>query len=87
MATIDPENSNGAYAVNDRCINCSLCSEIAPQIFATNHDEGYEYVKKQPETEKEFALVAEAADICPADAISNHGVREFTEADPKRREE
>lgn len=35
----------------------------------TNHDLGYEYICKQPETIKERELIAEAIDLCPADAI------------------
>lgn len=73
MVTRGPGNCKGAYYITERCINCSLCAEIAPQIFATNHDEGYEYVKKQPETETEFTLAAEAAEICPVDAIMDNG--------------
>lgn len=68
-----PQNADGGVYVDTHCINCSLCPEIAPDIFATNHDEGYEYVKKQPQNTTERKLVAEAIRLCPANAIQDNG--------------
>jgi ferredoxin len=68
-----PENIEGRFYVDTNCINCSLCPEIAPQIFATNHEEGYEYVARQPNNEEEFNLVNEAIKLCPANAIQDNG--------------
>jgi ferredoxin len=68
-----PQNVEGRFYVDTHCINCSLCPEIAPDIFATNHDEGYEYVKKQPRNTTELKLVAEAISECPANAIKDNG--------------
>ncbi len=68
-----PQNVEGRFYVDTRCINCSLCPEIAPDIFATNHDQGYEYVKKQPQDTTELKLVLEAISACPADAIKDNG--------------
>ncbi len=39
----------------------------------TNHDLGYEYVCKQPESKSEKGLLAEAIDLCPSDAIKDNG--------------
>ncbi|MCK5684375.1 ferredoxin [bacterium] len=63
------QNVQGRFYVNSNCINCSLCAEIAPENFMTNHDLGYEYVYKQPENKKEQALVAEVIHLCPSNAI------------------
>ena len=68
-----PLNVDGRFFVDTKCINCSLCSEISPDIFSTNHDEGYEYVKKQPENEKELKQVAEVILLCPANAVHDNG--------------
>ena len=68
-----PENCVGRFYVDSHCINCSLCPEIAVGIFATNHEEGYEYVARQPETQQEFQRVAEAMALCPASAIQDNG--------------
>ena len=38
----------------------------------TNHDLGHEYICKQPENSKEGELIAQAIDLCPADAIKEN---------------
>ncbi|MBF0376928.1 MAG: ferredoxin [Desulfamplus sp.] len=63
------ENVSGMFYVDIRCIGCSVCAEIAPSHFATNHDEGYEYVYSQPVSESEINLCKEAMEICPVNAI------------------
>jgi len=35
----------------------------------TNHDLGHEYICKQPENSKERELIAQAIELCPADAV------------------
>jgi len=72
MAKKIPQNVNGRFYIDTHCINCSLCPEIAPDIFATNHDDGYEYIKKQPQNTTEFELIAEAISLCPANAIQDN---------------
>jgi ferredoxin len=73
MVNKTPQNVEGRFYVDTHCINCSLCSEIAPDIFATNHHEGYEYVRKQPQNEAEHQRVAEAMGLCPARSIQDSG--------------
>ena len=68
-----PQNVDGRFYVDTHCINCSLCPEIAPDIFASNHEQGYEYVKRQPRDVAELMLVAEAINECPANAIKDNG--------------
>ena len=63
------ENVPGKYYVDTNCIGCTICPEIAPGLFKSNHEEGYEYVCKQPSSEEEEKLCAEAMDICPVNAI------------------
>ena len=60
---------SGKYDVSDACIGCAICSEIAPENFRFDHEEGCEYVCKQPASEKERQLCVEAMDICPVNAI------------------
>ena len=55
------DNIVGKYFVDEQCIDCDLCREVAsPDNFKRNEAEGYSYVYKQPETEEEEALCAEA---------------------------
>ncbi|MBF0302859.1 MAG: ferredoxin [Desulfamplus sp.] len=63
------ENVQGMFYVDIRCIGCSVCAEIAPAHFASNHDEGHEYIYSQPVTDAEIALCNEAMEICPVNAI------------------
>ena len=68
-----PQNAEGAYYVDDQCIDCDLCRETAPSFF-TRHDEGgYSYVAKQPTSEEEVAQCMEALEGCPVEAIGNDG--------------
>ena len=64
---------SGKYTVNDDCIGCAICSEIAPDNFRFNHEQGCEYVCKQPGSETEVCLCIEAMDICPVNAIEVAG--------------
>ena len=68
-----PQSIEGRFYINSNCINCSLCSAIAENIFATNHHDGYEYIKKQPQNEQEVELVGEVIQLCPANAIRDNG--------------
>ncbi|MDH5750945.1 MAG: ferredoxin [Deltaproteobacteria bacterium] len=68
-----PQNAEGSYYVDEDCIDCNLCSEIAPEIFAVNEGEGHDFVKKQPETDDERSLAAEAMESCPVEAIGQDG--------------
>jgi len=59
--------------VDTNCIGCTLCPEIAPGLFRSNHEEGYEYVCRQPSCDEEERLCAEAMEICPVNAIKEDG--------------
>lgn len=67
------ENVPGKFYVDASCIDCDLCRETAPEIFARQDDEGYSYVKKQPETPEEEDSAAEALEGCPVEAIGDDG--------------
>jgi ferredoxin len=66
-------NIPGKYHVDERCIGCAICSEIAPRNFRFDHEQGYDYVYKQPDNQVEENLCAEAMDICPVNAIGDSG--------------
>ena len=76
MAEIDDkyeDNVDGAFYVDDQCIDCDLCRETSPENFTRNEDAGYSYVHKQPENDEERALSEEAMEGCPVEAIGNDG--------------
>ena len=49
------ENVPGHYYVDDTCIDCDLCRNIAPQFFTRFDEGGYSYVFRQPATAEEVA--------------------------------
>ena len=55
------------YLVNELCIGCELCVEIAPDYFAMKDD--LAYVKHQPDNDEGDNLCREALEACPVDAI------------------
>ena len=67
------DNAAGKYYCDTECIDCDLCRETAPENFTRNDDGGYSYVFKQPETQAEADLCADAMDACPVEAIGDDG--------------
>ena len=74
----DPEskytdNVDGKYYVDEECIDCDLCREVAPTIYQRNNDEGHSFVVKQPEGQEEENPAQDALEDCPVEAIGNDG--------------
>ena len=46
-------NTPGKFYVDEECIDCDLCREIAPTMFHRNDVRGHSFVAKQPEGEEE----------------------------------
>ena len=67
------DNAAGAWYVDDQCIDCDLCNEIAPKNFKGNDAEGHSFVTKQPEGPAEIEEALEAKKSCPVDAIGDDG--------------
>ena len=68
-----PDNALGTYYVDEQCIDCDLCRQVAPDNFTRNEDEGYSFVYKQPSTPEEEELCTEALEGCPVEAIGDDG--------------
>jgi len=69
-----PGNVSGKYYVDQQCIDCDLCREVAPLNFKRDDDGGYSIVYKQPTTPKEIEECEEALEGCPVEAIGNDGI-------------
>jgi glyoxylase-like metal-dependent hydrolase (beta-lactamase superfamily II)/ferredoxin len=64
-----PENAPGDFFVDDTCIDCDLCRQIAPSVF---EDEGdYSVVWHQPESPAEAHRAAMALVTCPTASIGS----------------
>ena len=68
-----PENVPGKFYLDNSCVDCDLCRQIAPDIFARYDEGGYSYVQRQPTTPAEIALAEEAQTSCPTESIGNDG--------------
>jgi len=66
-------NVDGAFYVDDSCIDCDVCRVTAPDSFTANEDAGHSYVYRQPRTPEERAHCLEALEECPVDAIGRDG--------------
>lgn len=67
-----PNNVPGKYYVDNNCISCSQCGDIAPDYFAQLPSGEY-HVTKQPTTPEEVTLCEQALAACPVNAIGNDG--------------
>ena len=67
------DNTPGKFYVDEECIDCDLCREIAPTMYHRNDEGGYSFVAKQPEGEEEEELAKEAMEGCPVEAIGDDG--------------
>ena len=68
-----PDNTPGKFYVDSQCIDCDVCRETAPDNFTRSDENGYSYVRKQPETPEELALCVDAFECCPVEAIGDDG--------------
>jgi ferredoxin len=68
-----PRNVAGKFYVDNQCIDCDCCRELASKNFSRVDDEAYDeayyFVCKQPENEQEERDCRMALDACPVEAI------------------
>ena len=73
-----PENVQGNFFVDDTCIDCDLCRQIAPSVF---QDEGdHSAVFHQPGSASETKRAAMALVACPTGSIGTQHKLDFREA-------
>ncbi|HVG35531.1 MAG TPA: MBL fold metallo-hydrolase [Pyrinomonadaceae bacterium] len=80
-----PENVTGDFFVDDTCIDCDACRQIAPATFRDHGDQSSVY--RQPETEDETRLALMSLVACPTGSIGTtrkHDVRPAIDAFPTR---
>ncbi len=68
-----PTNVPGPYYVDETCIDCGMCRELAPAIFRYDETHGTSVVYHQPGSAGETALAEEALRGCPTESIGNDG--------------
>ncbi|HEX8559269.1 MAG TPA: MBL fold metallo-hydrolase [Pyrinomonadaceae bacterium] len=83
-----PENAPGDFYVDDTCIDCDACRQIAPSVFRDHGDQSS--VFRQPETDAEALQALKALVSCPTASIGatrDHDARRGVEAFPERVDE
>ncbi|HEX7652920.1 MAG TPA: ferredoxin [Verrucomicrobiae bacterium] len=67
------ENVPGRYYVDSSCIDCDMCRDLAPDIFARHENGAYSYIQRQPATAEEVKMVDEAIACCATESIGDNG--------------
>lgn len=60
-------NIDGLFFVDNTCIDCDTCRQLAPEVFTDNGD--YSVVHHQPETDREHRHASRALVACPTGSI------------------
>ena len=79
-----PENVAGDFYVDDTCIDCDACRQIAPAIFRDHGDASSVY--RQPRTEEEIKRALMSLVACPTASIGttrDYNARAGVEAFPE----
>jgi len=63
-------NAPGKFFVDDTCIDCDLCRQISPTVFAEESDHSIVY--QQPSSAAETQRAAMALVACPTGSIGTH---------------
>jgi glyoxylase-like metal-dependent hydrolase (beta-lactamase superfamily II) len=66
-----PQNIAGDFFVDDTCIDCDACRQIAPSVFRDHGDQSS--VFHQPKTEEETRRALMALAACPVGSIGTTG--------------
>lgn len=67
LKKILPGNVNGLFFVDNTCIDCDTCRQLAPEVFTDSGD--YSVVHHQPLDETELRNAARALVACPTGSI------------------
>ena len=80
-----PENVPGDFYVDESCIDCDACRQIAPRIFRDHGEQSSVY--RQPRSEAEVLGALKAVVACPTSSIGttrDYDARRGVEAFPER---
>lgn len=78
-----PQNIAGDFFVDDSCIDCDTCRQIAPAHFRDHGDQSSVY--RQPETAAEISQALKALVCCPTASIGSltkHDLRQTVASFP-----
>lgn len=64
-----PQNAEGDFFVDSRCIDCDTCRMLAPAVFARGDDIAQSFVARQPGNDDDRRRALMALVACPVSAI------------------
>lgn len=67
------KNVVGRFYVDETCIDCEVCREIAPANFTRDDLTRKSYVFHQPDNPADEAACLAAVEECPVEAIGKNG--------------
>lgn len=70
-----PENVPGAFYVDDTCIDCDTCRQLAPDTFREQDE--YSVVYRQPKTAQQSRLALMSLVACPTGSIGSLERQDF----------
>jgi glyoxylase-like metal-dependent hydrolase (beta-lactamase superfamily II)/ferredoxin len=73
-----PQNADGDFFVDDRCIDCDTCRALAPAVFARAPDIEQSFVKRQPDSVDVERQALMALVSCPTAAIGTVSKRDVS---------
>ena len=65
------ENVPGDFFVDETCIDCDACRQLAPEVFADAGE--YSFVHEQPQTAEAGRRALRALLACPTGSIGSQG--------------
>jgi glyoxylase-like metal-dependent hydrolase (beta-lactamase superfamily II)/ferredoxin len=63
------ENVDGEFFVDNSCIDCGMCREVAPSVYGRSESVGMSIVTRQPQSEEERVRAAMGLVACPTSSI------------------
>jgi glyoxylase-like metal-dependent hydrolase (beta-lactamase superfamily II)/ferredoxin len=75
-----PENQPGPFFVDQSCIDCDTCRQLAPEVFSRSDRRGCSVVAHQPASDEQRRLTRLAVIACPVGAIGAADKRGLAEA-------
>jgi ferredoxin len=79
-----PQNVPGKFYTDALCLDCTVCREIAPDIFVYDPGRNISYVARQPVTKEEVEACELLAARCPCDAIGKDGDQHQWDTEPPK---
>jgi glyoxylase-like metal-dependent hydrolase (beta-lactamase superfamily II)/ferredoxin len=76
LSRVLPGNADGDFFVDDSCIDCDLCRQIAPEVFV--QQDGYSVVDAQPGTSSATLQARKALVTCPTGSIGTREKADLT---------